>query len=36
MSRVLALLQASGDVGTCLATSIVALRFLWLRMETRR
>ena len=36
MSRVLALLQATGDVGATVAASIVALHFLWLQVETRR
>jgi hypothetical protein len=36
MSRVLGLLQATGEVGACVAASIVALHFLWLQVESRR
>jgi len=36
MSRVLGFLQATGDVGTCVACSILALHFLWLKREARR
>jgi len=36
MSRLLALLQATGDTGVCVAASILAVHYLWLQMETRR